>query len=43
MEKKIALVVGCIALYLILHLLTGGAIKWVVIVGGLGYAMYKLG
>lgn len=43
MEKKIALIVGCIALYFILSLLTHGAIHIVLIIGGLGYAMYKYG
>ncbi len=43
MEKKIAIVVGCIVLYLILSLITKGAIHIVLIVGGLGYAMYKYG
>lgn len=43
MEKKIAIVVGCIALYFILSLLTNGAIHIVLLIGGLGYAMYKFG
>lgn len=43
MEKKIALIVGCIALYIILSFLTDGAIHIFLVLGGLGYAMYKNG
>ena len=43
MEKKIALIVGCTIAYIVLFLLTGGVFRIVLILGLLGYGMYKFG
>ena len=43
MEKKIAIAVGCLASYFVLNIITAGKIKIVLILGLLGYGIYKTG
>jgi hypothetical protein len=43
MEKKIAIVVACLASYFVLNIVTAGKIKIILLVGLLGYGVYKVG
>lgn len=43
MERKIILAVGCILGYVILAILTNGASHIFLVLGLLGYGMYKFG
>lgn len=42
-EKKILIALGCIVLYIVLDILTNGASRVVILLGGIGYAMYRYG
>ena len=42
MEKKIAIVVGCAALYIVGNIVTGGKLKIVLLIALLGYGTYKV-
>ncbi len=43
MEKKIAIVVGCLAIYFVLNIVTAGKIKIVLLLALLAYGVYKVG
>ena len=42
MEKKIALVVGCLAIYFVANIITGGKFKIMLLIALLAYGMYKV-
>lgn len=39
-EKKIALVVGCTAIYIVMQFITGGRFKTFLLIGLLAYGIY---
>ncbi len=41
MERKIAWVVGCLILYLVLLMTFGGVINIILLMGGIAYFIYK--
>ena len=41
-EKKIALVVGCTAIYLVMQFITGGKFKILLVIGLIAYGTYYI-
>ena len=40
MEKRIAIIVGCTAIYFVMQLITGGKFKYLLLVAGIAYGTY---
>ena len=42
MEKKIAIAVGCLAIYIVANILTAGKFKIILFIALIAYGMYKV-
>ncbi len=43
MDKKMALIAGCVILYILLMIVTGGAFRIILILALIAYGMYRYG